>query len=83
MACIELFEIQPDDYKKEVLPPEIKRRVAIEAGRDTGWYKFVGDEGLVISLDEFGKSAPGSVLFEYFGFTPENVAQKVKERWFS
>ena len=82
MACAELFDEQPEEYKREVLPPEVTKRVAVEAGRDTGWYKYVGLEGLVISLDTFGKSAPGSVLFEYYGFTPEKVAEKIINKWF-
>ncbi len=82
MVCVELFEEQPEEYKAEVLPEGVNRRVVIEAGRDTGWYKYVGRDGLVISLDVFGKSAPGSVLFEYFGFSPEKVAEKIIVKWF-
>ncbi|HIP42727.1 MAG TPA: transketolase [Aquifex aeolicus] len=83
MVCCELFESQSDEYKKSVLPPDITKRVAIESGIDTGWYKYVGMDGIVIGLNTFGKSAPGNVLFEYFGFTPENVANKVIEKWFN
>ena len=80
---IELFEKQSDEYKGEVLPPEVHRRVVVEAGRGMCWYRYVGTEGLVISMETFGKSAPGKALFEHFGFTPEAVAKKVIERWFS
>jgi len=83
MACLELFEEQSEDYKEQVLPPEIKKRVAIEAGRGFGWYKYVGQEGLIVSIEEFGKSAPGKALFEYYGFTPEKVAERIVSRWFS
>jgi len=82
MACTELFDEQPQEYKNEVLPPEVTKRVAIEAGSDTGWYKYVGLDGLVIGIDTFGKSAPGGVLFEYFGFTPEKVAKRIIDKWF-
>ena len=80
---VELFEKQPEEYKKSVLPPEVKRRVLIEASKGDCWSKYVGEEGILVSMDSFGRSAPGKVLFEYFGFTPEKVAHLVMERWFS
>jgi transketolase len=49
----------------------VKKRVAVEAGRGLLWHKFVGMDGLLITLEEFGKSAPGDVLMDYFGFSPE------------
>lgn len=79
MASFEVFEAQDEDYKKRVLPPEVKKRVAVEAGRGLCWYKYVGSEGLVISLETFGKSAPGEVLMEYFGFSAENIYKRAKE----
>jgi transketolase len=79
----ELFEEQDDSYKRKVLPADVKRRVAVEAGRGDLWYRYVGSEGLVISLETFGKSAPGKALFEHFGFTGEKIAQRIKERFFS
>ena len=79
---VELFEMQSDEYKESVLPRKVRRRVAIEASRGSCWHRYVGAEGLVISMETFGKSAPGKVLFEHFGFTPEAVAQKVIEKWF-
>ncbi len=75
----ELFEEQPDEYRKKVLPPEITARVAIEAGTTQGWRRYTGDAGEVIGIDHFGASAPGQVLFEKFGFTSENVAEKVMQ----
>ncbi len=80
---IELFEMQGEDYKRSVLPPSVKRRVVVEAAKGDCWHKYVGEEGLVISMESFGKSAPGKVLFEHFGFTPEAVAEKIIKRWFS
>jgi len=56
-----------------VIPPDVKKRLAIEAGATLGWWRWVGDEGDVIGLDHFGASAPGDVLMGKFGFTVENV----------
>jgi transketolase len=72
----EVFEEQPQEYKDQVLPPELKARLSIEAGAGLGWHKYVGDEGKVISLDHFGASAPGEVVMREFGFTPEKVAEE-------
>ncbi|RME12761.1 MAG: transketolase, partial [Aquificota bacterium] len=81
MASFEVFEEQEEDYKKALLPPEIKRRVAVEAGRGLCWHRYVGTEGLVIGLETFGKSAPGDVLMEYFGFTAESIIKRIKEHF--
>ncbi len=72
-----LFQLQDEEYKRSILPPEVKRVVAIEAAKGDLWYRYVGSEGLIISMESFGKSAPGKVLFEHFGFTPEAVAEKI------
>ena len=79
MACMEVFQEQDDEYKRSVLPPQVKRRVAVEAGKGDIWYKYVGMDGLVISMETFGKSAPGEKLMDYFGFTGEKIAKKVLE----
>ena len=79
---IELFEMQSDEYKEGVFPREVTKRVVVEAARGSCWHRHVGSDGLIISMESFGKSAPGKVLFEHFGFTPETVAQKVIEKWF-
>lgn len=75
----EIFETQSDDYKRKVFPTEIKARLAVEAGVKQGWEKYVGEKGDVICMKSFGASAPDKVLFEKFGFTVENVIDKVKE----
>ncbi len=77
MASFEVFELQDEDYKRKVIPKSIKRRVAIEAGVGLCWYKHVGDDGLVISIEKFGKSAPYKDLMRDFGFTPEAIAEKI------
>ncbi|MCS6957591.1 MAG: transketolase, partial [Aquificaceae bacterium] len=79
MASFEVFETQEEEYKRRVLPPEVRKRVAVEAGRGLCWYKYVGLDGLVISLETFGKSAPGDVLMDYFGFTAEKILSRVLE----
>jgi transketolase len=75
----DLFDSQPQKYRDSVLPPEVKARVAIEAGIKLGWEHYVGLEGTVIGLDSFGASAPASVLYEKFGITVDHVAQAAKE----
>jgi transketolase len=77
MASWELFRRQPGAYQRQVLPPTCKKRVAVEAGCSLGWCAFTGGEGLVIGLDRFGASAPDKVLFEKFGFTPDQVLDRV------
>ncbi|TFH34678.1 MAG: transketolase [Anaerolineales bacterium] len=76
----ELFEAQPQDYQEAVLPPQIKLRVAIEAGVAQGWHQWVGSGGVVIALDHFGESAPFQELYEHFGLTPEAVIRTVEDR---
>jgi transketolase len=78
MPSWELFEAQPEEYKREVLPPAMKTRVAVEAGVRLGWDRYVGQEGAVISVDRFGESAPGNEVLEKFGFTPEEVVRLAK-----
>ncbi|MEN1761661.1 transketolase [Anoxynatronum sibiricum] len=75
MPSWELFEIQPESYRHQVLPPALRKRIAVEAGSGLGWYKYTGLDGRVISLDHFGASAPGELLFEKFGLTPEAVVE--------
>lgn len=77
MPCIEWFEQQSDDYKESVLPKHITKRLAIEMGATMPWYKYVGLNGDVLGIDRFGESAPASELLKYFGFTVENVVNKV------
>jgi transketolase len=76
MPCWELFELQAEDYRDEVLPPEIKVRLSVEAGVRLGWERWVGEHGDSISIEHFGASAPGNVVMEKLGFTPDNVAAR-------
>jgi transketolase len=79
MPCVERFLAQPEDYRDEILPPEIGARLSVEAGSTLGWNRVVGNAGASIGIDHFGASAPASVLAEKFGFTPEAVAARAKE----
>jgi transketolase len=76
MPSWELFEAQPDNYRNQVLPPEVTARVAIEAGVTLGWHRYVGKRGEVVGIDHFGASAPYNILFEKFGVTADHVAEK-------
>jgi transketolase len=78
MPCWELFSDQDQAYRDHVLPPAIHRRVSIEAGIGLGWHRWVGSDGLTVSVDRFGASAPGPELFEAYGFTAEKVARTVE-----
>lgn len=72
------FEAQPDSYKEQVLPKAVKKRLGIEMGSSLGWAKYVGDEGEVLAIDQFGASAPGQKVIDEYGFTVGNVVSKVK-----
>ncbi|MFY9706879.1 MAG: transketolase [Desulfobacterales bacterium] len=76
VPCWELFEEQPEEYRRMVLPPEVTARLAVEAGVPQGWYRYVGSRGIVIGLTHFGASAPYEVLYEKFGLTAEEVVEK-------
>ncbi|HAD05703.1 MAG TPA: transketolase, partial [Anaerolineaceae bacterium] len=69
----ELFEQQDQSYRDEVLPPSIKRRLAVEAGVAQGWHRYVGDQGRIISIERFGASAPYKKIYEEFGLTAANI----------
>jgi transketolase len=72
----EIFELQNDEYKRKILPDNIKNRIVIEAGRSIGWEKYIGDKGIAITIESFGASAPEKILFEKFGFTVDNIVNK-------
>jgi transketolase len=76
MPCWELFEAQDQVYQQEVLPPDVRTRLSVEAGVTLGWRKWVGDEGDSLGIDgRFGASAPGRTVLDNLGFTPQNVAE--------
>ncbi|MDQ0842022.1 transketolase [Streptomyces sp. V1I6] len=79
MPSVEWFEEQDQGYRDSVLPPSLKARVAVEAGIGLTWHRYVGDAGRIVSLEHFGASADGKVLFREFGFTAEAVAAAARE----
>lgn len=74
----ELFEQQDQSYRDEVLPPSIKRRLAVEAGVAQGWHRYVGDQGRIISIERFGASAPYKKIYEEFGLTAANILKEAR-----
>lgn len=78
MPCSEVFDLQSDQYKASILPDGVRARLAVEAGVTDFWRKYVGLDGAVIGLDEFGLSAPGDVLMEHYGFTIDNIIKRAK-----
>ncbi|MEW1634856.1 transketolase [Streptomyces sp. NPDC093801] len=79
MPSVEWFEEQSQEYKDSVLPPSVKARVAVEAGIGLTWHRYVGDAGRIVSLEHFGASADGAVLFREFGLTAEAVTAAAKD----
>jgi len=78
MPSWELFEQQDQSYRDEVFPPNIKKRVSVEAGITMGWWKWVTEEGAAVGIDRFGESGPGDEVMKIFGFTVENVVKNAK-----
>jgi transketolase len=79
MPCTEAFERQDAAYQESVLPKSVSARVAVEAAHADYWYKYVGLQGRVVGMTDFGASAPANELFEIYGFTADNVAKQVNE----
>ncbi|MGV6827608.1 MAG: transketolase [bacterium] len=77
MPNTNIFDAQDDDYKESVLPAAVTARVAVEAAVTDSWWKYVGSNGAVVGINRFGESAPAGELFEYFGFTAENVGKAI------
>lgn len=78
MPSWDRFNEQDEAYKNEVIPPQVKKRVAIEMASSHGWYKYAGDHGIVLAIDKYGASAPGEKVIEEYGFTVENVVKHVE-----
>lgn len=79
VLSMEVFEEQDTAYKESVMPPALRKRVAVEAGTTLSWHRYTGLDGKVIGIDRFGASAPGNVLFEKFGFTAPRIAESARE----
>ncbi|MGH7517446.1 MAG: transketolase [Gemmatimonadales bacterium] len=78
VPSLELFAREPESYRNEVLPPGIRRRIAVEAAHPMPWYRWVGDQGEVIGLTRFGASAPYERIYRELGFTPEAIMARVE-----
>lgn len=78
MPCFELFDAQPQAYRDEVLPPWLKKRVAVEAASSMSWLKYVGEQGRCVCVDRFGASAPYQTIYEKYGLTADNVRQAAR-----
>lgn len=79
MPSWDRFEKQSLDYQNQIIPPNMKARLAVEMGSSIGWKKYAGDEGEVIAIDRFGASAPSDKILEEYGFTVENLVSKMKQ----
>jgi transketolase len=79
MPCREWFDEQDQGYRDSVIPPHIRARVSVEAAVPTGWRDIVGDAGRIVSIDHYGASAAGALLFEEFGFSGATVASAARE----
>jgi transketolase len=79
MPSWELFDAQPEAYRRAVLPPEATARVAVELGIAQGWEKYLGPAGRFVGMSDFGASAPVEILLKHFGITVEHVIATVKE----
>lgn len=75
----ERFEAQSEEYKNMVIPPELKKRMTIEAGTTYGWAKYAGDHGVMIGIDEFGMSAPSDIVLRELGMSVENIVSRYLE----
>ena len=79
MPCLEIYEGQSDQYKESVIPSGFEKVMVIEASMASAWKGYTGAKGVVIGMESFGKSAPAPELFEYYGFSDDNVFQKLTE----
>ncbi len=78
MPCWELFEVQPQSYRDEVLPPAVEARLSVEAGISLGWERWVGLRGGSVAVDRYGASAPAARIFEELGLTAASVAARAE-----
>ena len=79
MPCQEIFDQQDEAYKQSVLPNDVRKRLSVEMASSFGWHKYVGLDGIVMSIDEFGRSAPANQVIESFGFNVDKVVENVEK----
>lgn len=78
VPSIEIFENQSDSYKNKLLPKEVRARIAVEASSADHWYKYIGIDGKLIYMENFGASGKASELFEFYNFTVDNIVKSVE-----
>ncbi len=78
IPCTSVFDAQDASYREYILPPAVKARVAVEAGVTEFWHRYVGRHGRILGIDRYGESAPAKEVFDYFGFTVDNVVKAVE-----
>ncbi len=78
MPCMDLFELQDQDYREQVIPTGVAARLAVEPGASMSWWRWVGDRGDVLGLDHFGASAPGARVLAEFGFSVQGIADRAR-----
>ena len=78
MLSTEIFDKQDIEYKESVLPSRFDKKLVVEAGSTSFWYKYIGSNGDIIGINSFGESAPGDKLLEYFGFSSDNVVERAE-----
>ena len=79
MPSWELFEAQSPAYRNRVLPPNVKKRIAVEAASPFGWERYIGDAGTTLTMGGFGASGPAEKLAEHFGFTVANLSALIND----
>ncbi len=79
MPSMELFRETPEEYQNQILPPEVRKRIIVEAGISMGWEPYAGEDGVIIGINSFGASAPGGTVMEKYGFTADNIVEKAME----
>lgn len=79
MPSFEIFEMQSNAYKEKVLPASCQKRIAVEAGASLSWYKYVGNNGVIIGVDSFGKSGKIEDVYNYFNITVDNIVKNVNK----
>ncbi|MDG6025880.1 MAG: transketolase [Candidatus Brocadia sp.] len=81
VPSFELFRSGSEDYRNSILPPDCRKRVAVEAAGKSSWYELVGLDGLIIGIDGYGASAPAKTLAEHYGFTTKNILREITKKW--
>lgn len=81
VPSFELFRSNSEEYRSSILPPDCRKRVAVEAAGKSSWYELVGLDGLIIGLDGYGTSAPAKTLAEHYGLTAKNILSEITKKW--